>query len=115
MKLRWVRTLGLCIVTLAISGLAVAATPDAHQGGELFQSQHCVMCHGANGKGYAAIHTPDFTSAKWQARHSDQQIAHVISHGKPGTRMPAFGTKVTSSQIQDLVAYIRSLGSEKTK
>lgn len=98
-------------MTLPFAGSGWAATASAKQGGELFQSQHCVMCHGMDGKGYPAIHTPDFTSQKWQAAHSDAVITEVITNGKKGTQMPAFGSKLTASQIQDLVQYIRSLGS----
>lgn len=98
-------------MTLPFANTGWADSASVKQGGELFQSQHCVMCHGMDGKGYPAIHTPDFTSEKWQAAHSDAFITEVITNGKKGTQMPAFGNKLKSDQIQDLVQYIRSLGA----
>jgi mono/diheme cytochrome c family protein len=97
----------------ACPGFAKASSSD---GAKLFQNEHCVMCHGMNGKGYAAIHTPDFTSSKWQAAHTDAQITEIITKGEKdanGATMPPFGTKLTASQIQDLMRYIRSLDSAK--
>ncbi|MGH9352361.1 MAG: c-type cytochrome [Terriglobia bacterium] len=108
MKLRIVSVVAVALMTMSIS--AFAANGTAKNGAQIFQSQHCVMCHGMNGKGYPAIHTPDFTSQKWQAAHSDAEMTQVITDGKKGTQMPAFGSKLDVSQIQDLVHYIRSLG-----
>lgn len=71
------------------------------------------MCHGLDGKGYTAIHTPDFTSPKWQAAHTDRQISGAIENGVTGTSMPAWRGKLTAAQVHDLVGYIRSLSAEK--
>lgn len=109
MKLRIVCIVAVALMTVSIPGFAANGT--AKDGAQLFQAQHCVMCHGMNGKGYPAIHTPDFTSPKWQAAHPDAELTQVITDGKKGTQMPAFGSKLSASQIQDLVLYIRSLGS----
>ncbi|MGH9402034.1 MAG: c-type cytochrome [Terriglobia bacterium] len=109
MKLRIVSIVAVGLMTVSISTFAANGT--AKDGAQIFQSQHCVMCHGMNGKGYPAIHTPDFTSQKWQAAHSDAEITQVITDGKKGTQMPAFGSKLSASQIQDLVLYVRSFGS----
>lgn len=77
---------------------------------DLYKSK-CSMCHGLDGKGYTAIHTPDFTSAKWQAQHTDEQLKSAIENGVKGTSMPAWRSKLTAAQINSLVAYIRSLKS----
>ncbi len=55
---------------------------------QLFESK-CSQCHGPNGKGIAAIHSPNFTSPKWEAEHSDQRIISMITNGEKGTMMPA--------------------------
>jgi mono/diheme cytochrome c family protein len=67
------------------------------------------MCHGVDGKGFAALKTPDFTSPKWQASMTDKQIKDVIKNGKKGTAMVAFGDKLNEEEITAVVAYIRSL------
>ena len=111
MKLRIVCAVALMVATSALGGLSLAATPDTGAAG-LFKSK-CSMCHGVDGKGYAAIHTPDFTSPKWQASITDKEIVSVITNGKKGTIMPAFGAKLKADQIEGLAHYLRSLNSEK--
>jgi len=71
------------------------------------------MCHGADGKGFAAIKTPDFTDPKWQASLKDKGIGVVIKNGKKGTPMPAFAGKLKDEEVQALAGYIRSFGSKK--
>ena len=110
---------GACWVALDASGAAKSKGPkgpkgsDAPDGGALFQSSKCIMCHGQDGKGFAAIHTPDFTDPKWQARNTDEEIFSTIKSGKPNTAMKAFGDKLKDDEIQALVKYIRSLNSAK--
>ncbi len=77
--------------------------------------EKCTMCHGPDGKGFAALKTPDFTDPKWQASVTDQHIADVIKNGKKDTAMKGFGDKLSPDEIKALVKYIRSLNSEKKK
>jgi cytochrome c553 len=42
----------------------------------------CAMCHKADGKGYAAMKTPDFTSKEWQASRTDEQLIETTAKGK---------------------------------
>jgi cbb3-type cytochrome c oxidase subunit III len=103
------------VLTIMAAGLVLGspafAAADAAQ---LFKSK-CSMCHGVDGKGFSAIHTPDFTSPKWQASMTNKEITTVITNGKKGTAMPAFGNKLKSEEIQALVHYLRSLNSAKKK
>jgi len=95
-------------------GLALQAGPKPDDGGDLFK-QKCSMCHGVDGKGYAALHTPDFTDPKVQASVTDKEMTETIKNGKKGTAMPAFADKLSDDQIKSLVTYIRSLSSSKKK
>jgi len=97
------------ILGLTRGTLRAAAAPD---GASLFK-QNCSMCHGVDGKGFAAIHTPNFTDPHWQAHNSDKEIVETIENGKKGTPMPAFKDKLKPEDIQALLHYIRSLNSEK--
>jgi cbb3-type cytochrome c oxidase subunit III len=99
---------------LLIFGLALQAGPKPDDGGDLFKHK-CAMCHGADGKGYSAMHTPDFTDPKVQASLTDEEIAQVIKNGKKDTAMPPFGSSLDDTQIHSLVTYIRSLDSSKKK
>jgi cbb3-type cytochrome c oxidase subunit III len=103
--------LALVVAVLALCATIswAAANSDA---ADLYKSK-CSMCHGLDGKGYTAIHTPDFTSAKWQSSHKDREITTAIEDGVKGTSMPAWRGKLTTAQIHDLVGYIRSLGGGK--
>ena len=97
--------------SLLLTTSSFGAAADANTA-DLYKSK-CSMCHGLDGKGYSAIHTPDFTSPKWQASVTDQQITAAIENGVKGTSMPAWQGKLNTDQIHDLVGYIRSLNSAK--
>lgn len=73
------------------------------------------MCHGINGKGYAAIKTPNFTDPKWQAEHTNKELQDAIRYGVPGTAMISFEGKLNKKQMEAVFKYIRSLGSKKKK
>ena len=92
---------------LLIFGLALHAGPPSG-GGDLFK-QKCSMCHGVDGKGYAALKTPDFTDPKVQASLTDKEIVTTIKNGKKGTAMPAFADKLSDEQIHSLLTHLRSL------
>jgi cytochrome c oxidase cbb3-type subunit III len=96
-----------CLVFAALS----AAAADQPDGAALFK-QNCSMCHGADGKGFAALKTPDFTDPKWQASKTDQEISSVIKNGKPNTMMQAFGSKLKDDEIEALVKQIRSFNKK---
>ena len=61
----------------------------------------CAMCHKADGKGYAAMKTPDFTSKEWQASRTDEQLIETITKGK--APMPAFEAQLKPEEIKALV------------
>ena len=83
--------------------------PGATDGAATFKAR-CTGCHGADGKGKAAIGTPDFTSAKTQARLTDAEMIDTISNGKKGTIMPAWKGKLSELEIAAVASYLRSLG-----
>ncbi|MBZ5545607.1 MAG: c-type cytochrome [Acidobacteriia bacterium] len=110
---RLIPTLFLIVASLCFMALATQAE-DKPAGADLFK-QKCSMCHGADGKGFAALKTPDFTDPKWQRSLKDKDIIETIKNGKKGTPMPPFADKLKEDEIQELVNYIRSLNSEKKK
>lgn len=77
---------------------------DAERGAALFAT-HCASCHGANGKNgkYGAL-----ANAELLASASDGFLATTIEHGRAGTPMQAFGTKLTTEQVDDVVTLLRS-------
>jgi mono/diheme cytochrome c family protein len=76
-----------------------------------FYRRSCRKCHGDEGKGdplrsvVPAI--PDFTNRHWQESRSKSQLAASILEGK-NTHMPAFGSKLGTMKVEELVSYVRS-------
>ena len=103
----------LFLIAAALLLLAVAMPGADKPDGTALYKQKCSMCHAPDGKGYSAIGTPDFTSAKWQASKTDKEIAETIKNGKTGTAMQGFGDARKQDEIRALVERIRSFNSEK--
>lgn len=110
--LRYVATcaLGGSLVVAGFLTLA-AGQPNAHT---IFENK-CSMCHGIDGKGYAAIKTPNFADPKWQAAHSDKELLDAIKNGVKGTAMVSFEGKLSPSEMRIVLKYIRSLSAAKKK
>jgi len=112
MKSTLIVLLSLIVMGLALGSFALGA-PQEPDGGAIFK-QKCSMCHGQDGKGFAAIKTPDFTDPKWQASVTDAQIFDTIKNGsKKNTMMVAFGSQLKDDEIHALVKQIRSFNSAK--
>ena len=77
---------------------------DAVAGQAVYKSA-CHSCHGAQGEGgtYMTLSNPWFLETA-----SDAFLRHAIHDGRPGTPMPAFGEMLTETELDDLVALIRS-------
>jgi mono/diheme cytochrome c family protein len=71
----------------------------------------CATCHGKDGKAKTfkakLNHARNLTDAKWQAETTDERLYNSIHNGKE--KMPAFGKKFSDSQINALVAFVRTL------
>lgn len=79
---------------------------------ELTWQKQCAACHGSGGRGDGPqgpmVKAKDLTSADWQGKVDDGQIASAIRNGK-GT-MPKFD-KLPDEVVAGLVKRIRSLRS----
>jgi mono/diheme cytochrome c family protein len=84
---------------------------------------YCVECHGQDGRGswraaLFLIRPGDLSDRRRLASESDRYLFDIIKNGgspigRPG--MPAFGYHLTDADIQELVQYLRTLGSKDTK
>ncbi len=105
-----VKTLMAGCLFFLVSGCLFAAHTGKNHAARAAHEQFmetCSMCHGANGKGFPAIHTPNFTDPKWQTSHTDAQLEAAIAHGKLGAgRMPPFQGQLTPRQIKALVHFV---------
>ena len=72
----------------------------AHKGYTLFM-MNCAHCHGNNARGDEG---PDLHGVT----KSDARIASLIKSGVKG-EMPKFGTKLSETDVQALIAFVRTL------
>ncbi len=81
--------------------------------------KNCVSCHGAGGKGdspAAAALNPkpkDLTDKTYMAGLKDEQLVEIIKKGGGAVGksplMPPFGAALKDPDVQDVVAFLRSL------
>jgi mono/diheme cytochrome c family protein len=100
----------LVITTFGIFATADAQNGDATRGAKLF-AQNCAVCHGDHGQGrVGATLAKDFPGIR-----VDLLLKDTISTGVKGSVMPAWakanGGPLTDAEIDDLVAFVRSLGN----
>jgi mono/diheme cytochrome c family protein len=99
-------------MVLMVGSLAFAG--DAAKGKTIYE-RHCVTCHGAQGKGdgpagkFMNPKPANFTSPE-SMKKSDAELLKTIESGKPGTPMAAWKGTLSPEQMQDVLAYVRSLG-----
>ncbi|MGA7157676.1 MAG: cytochrome c [Acidobacteriaceae bacterium] len=96
------------ILTIAAASLfAVSVTPAfAQSAGAATYKAKCQMCHKADGSGMAAMKVPPFSSPAMKHASTASLIASV-TNGKG--KMPAYGSKLSASQIKEVVEYVRTL------
>lgn len=86
-------------------------TQNTADAGVLF-AKNCATCHGKDGRAKTfkgkLKHARNLTEADWQARVSDERIFNSINNGR-GSKMPNFDKKLSESQINALVSYVRQL------
>lgn len=107
-------------MVLVLTLQPACAAGDVEAGAKVF-AQQCARCHGRDAKGdgpdlvklQAAESPDDFTDKEINRELSDQKIILMVTKGGKANGksaiMPAFGDKLGAQQIQDLIAFIRSV------
>ncbi len=67
---------------------------------------HCETCHGTAERRGNAVH---LANPMFLASASDAYLRVGIVEGRPGTAMEAWKDKLDENQIEDVIAYVRSL------
>jgi mono/diheme cytochrome c family protein len=111
----------LLLVTVVVMGIGNArmnGKGDAQTGTAVYK-QHCLRCHGEQGKGdgpAARILKPkphDLTDKQFMAKLSDEDLFKTIAKGGAAVgkakTMPAYESKLKEKEINDVVAFVRSL------
>ena len=122
MRVIFVCALCVVVVVFQIWEMASGAAGDAAKGKAKYQ-EVCAPCHGASGKGDgpAAAGLPtkprNHTDAAYMNKLKDQEIFDVIKKGGQAVGksplMPPWGGQLSDKEIQDLVAYIRTLARKQ--
>jgi mono/diheme cytochrome c family protein len=131
---RWLCGLGLSLLLGA--GAAVADEPRAAAAadgallprdsrdaavfrGGLVYANYCVTCHGitADGNGRAArLHNPRPSNLRASDKN-DEYIALIVRRGGEAIgrspSMPPWGEELTDEQLQDIVAFVRSVNARR--
>ena len=93
--------------------VAYVAGGDARKGKAVYEKS-CVLCHGPQGRGDGpvgkTINPPaaDFTSAASKGK-TDAELLATIETGRPPTAMVGWKGQLSEAEIQDVLAYVKSL------
>ena len=97
----------------------IPSSPKSIDDGRRLYQTNCRHCHGARGLGDGPLaptnpSPSNLTDAEWNHGSSDGEIFALISNGAgPDSQMKAMKTKLSASDIWNVVNYIRSLGSTR--
>jgi mono/diheme cytochrome c family protein len=92
------------IPELAQETLQPPATPDAIERGHLFFSDNCGICHGPDA--HNGDRGPDLNTGRFKHGGSDADLFRTITHGIPGTIMPA--NNLPADQVREIIRFLRS-------
>ncbi|PCH61743.1 MAG: hypothetical protein COC19_04390 [SAR86 cluster bacterium] len=95
-----------CIYT-AVFSVLISATAIAGVGeGQDLYNAYCQICHGGEGEGQAMGKPLTDSGAE---RLSDTELVAVITEGRSGTGMAAWGSSFDEKEILDIAGYVRTL------
>jgi len=125
-RLALLRGIGFIILLIACAAGASAqklnySSHGSAQAGKIVYQGGCIACHGSEGKGAPESSTvflrpdtfPDFTQCDQTTPEPSSDWKALILHGGRyrafSQIMPAFGDLLTPQQVDDVIAYLRSL------
>lgn len=80
--------------------------------GEALYQKNCSTCHGVKGEG---VNAPALANPSALAHNTDEVIRYAIRHGRQDTPMQAFEDKLSSQEIDNITAFLRSKASGWTQ
>jgi mono/diheme cytochrome c family protein len=102
--------LGMMAGCSALTAASPADEPAAR--GKVVFEQHCLPCHGAQGRGdgYPFLKPPpaDLGAAATRSK-TDADLLITIRHGHPDTAMGSWRFALTEKEVWDVLAYVRTL------
>lgn len=109
----WMKLPLVILAAALFSNSAVAAdqagSTDSSQlakGEELF-GRNCQQCHNTRGKGGKG---PQLIRGAWGpgGANSDEYMRKIITEGRPGTQMGAFGPSLSAEEINHIIVFLRN-------
>jgi mono/diheme cytochrome c family protein len=118
------------LATTAIASLALSACSREETGapavpeGERVSAEraaglyarHCAICHGDDGDGRGPRHASlfrkprDFRDPRWREERTPAEVRAAIRDGRPGSDMPAWGSRLDEAEIAALAEYVLGFG-----
>ena len=108
------------VVVTAVVALSAAAVfapvvgaSDLANGKKVYVDK-CARCHGNSGKGDGRLAETfekkpgDYTDKNRMGEFTDAQLKKIAQEGKPP--MPAYRGRISDKDLDDVIAYIRTLG-----
>lgn len=77
--------------------------------GKTVFAENCALCHGDNGQGNRELGAPKLNNAIWLYGGSNKDRFETLWNGRAGV-MPAWGPKLSASDIKKLAIYVHGLG-----
>jgi len=105
--LRWPEVQAAGVAIPVVEAAPIDMSPEAIARGDRLFSITCTSCHGTSG--YGSPMAPALNNALFLSSTSDAQIRQIIAMGVPGTVMPAWSSRLSDAQLNDMIAYLRSL------
>lgn len=93
----------LLVATLALTICSPALAADVNRGARIFQG-NCSACHLGGGNVVIVNKTLKKDALKKYGKYSLEAIQNQMMRGR--NAMPAFGGRLTPSQIEDVAAYV---------
>ena len=118
--------LAVCALVAALPPLATQAFPETYRktpvpfdaisvaNGAAIFAANCVLCHGPQAKGNGvlaktfAMPPVDLLTEPHTAKHTAGDFFHWLTHGIPGTGMPAFADKLSEEDRWDVVNFLHA-------
>lgn len=91
--------------TIPAPDVPIPVTEESLAWGSQLFAANCSRCHGPEGQG--TPRAPSLNVKSFLTDTSDQAIQQIITLGVPGTAMPTWGDRMTDSDIQAIVGFIR--------
>ena len=77
--------------------------------GKVVFAENCALCHGDMGQGNRELGAPPLDNAIWLYGGSNKDRFETVWNGRAGV-MPAWGGKLSESDIKKLAVYVHGLG-----